>query len=137
MIRNGSYKQGQGALAFVFIVGGIIVLVALALTFLVVSFLNTSSSFQSANRALILASAGAKDAILQVVRGKTGIYTYEVVSATNEAATVYVDSNTVPHQVTIESSATVNKSQRKIQVVLSVNPVTNTFDVVSWRQLTL
>ena len=130
---------GQTALSFVFLIGVIIVSIGALLAFLAASFLSSSYGFQAANRVLAIASAGAEDGLMQLVRNKDfSAPTPYSVPVGSDSASVSVTQNTpISGQATIVSSATVLFRQRKIQVIVSVNSTNTKVDVVSWRILTL
>lgn len=132
-------QRGQAALSFVFLIGVIIISIGSTLAFLAASFLSSGYGFQAANRALAVASAGAEDGLIQLVRNKdfsaTTAYSVPVGS---DSASVTVNQNApAPGQATIVSSATVFFRQRKIQVIAAINSTTTKVDVVSWQLLTL
>ena len=139
-------RGGQGALSVTLLIGGIVVLMGGTIAFLVVAFLHSSSSFQAANRALAVASGGARDALIQLARNKD----FEAIGAN-----VYcVPANTVPcpqgfaevtvtqnapalGQATIISEGTSGTHKRKIRAVVSIATSTGESTLVSWEIVTL
>ena len=111
-------NSGQAALTLTFLIGWITIIAGVTLAFLATSFSNTSLGFQSANRALAIASAGVDDAILQLVRNKDFIGTYPI---DVNGVTANVTVSQVSGQATITSVATVLAFSRTIQVVASVS----------------
>ena len=136
--------RGQAALSLIFLIGGIALLVAITLSLVAINFLNSTFAFQSANRAMAFATSGAEDALVQLNRNSSfaspGGYTVpagcEV--GTANCATVLVTQNSPgANQATIMSTATSFASQRKIQVVVSIDPNTGQLNMVSWKVKTL
>ncbi|OGY97336.1 MAG: hypothetical protein A2122_01480 [Candidatus Liptonbacteria bacterium GWB1_49_6] len=136
----GTYRKGQATLSLAILVGGTAVLIGLTLAFLTISFTNSSSGFQSAERALAVASAGADDALLRLVRNKdfpSSKYTLEVGSGNHIATVIVQNSSPVFNRVTITSQATVGVAQRKIEVIAEVDGDTGKMSVISWRQVVI
>lgn len=129
---------GQTALSFVFLLGVVIISIGAILAFLAASFLSSGYGFQAANRALAVASAGAEDGLMQLVRNKDFSATVPYsVPVGSDSASVTVTQNVASGQATIVSSGTSFFRQRKIQVIVAVNSTTSKVDVVSWQLLTL
>lgn len=145
---------GQAALSMVLLVGGIVVVVGVTLAFLALSFLNSSFSFQAANRALALASSGINDAVLRLVRDNyfapfDTFYCVPGPAITSEggmegggaaiecpsasAKVTIADVIGVPNQKLITSEASVGQSKRKIEVVVAVSASTTQVSMLSWR----
>src|SRR5512140_2528746 len=102
-----SERKGQVALSLVFLIGGISLLVAITLSLVAISFLNSTFAFQSANKAMALAVSGAEDALLRLTRDSTfrAASPYSVCPTTDCAAVTLSGGSTGP--VTIDSVATV------------------------------
>jgi len=139
-----SRQQGQAALSLIFLIGGIALLVAITLSLVAINFLNSTFAFQSANRAMASATSGAEDALIQLNRNSSfaspGGYTVPsgCEAGTADCATVLVTQNSPgANQATIMSTATSFASQRKIQVVVSIDPNTGQLNMVSWEVKTL
>lgn len=130
---------GQAALATVFIIGSMVVLMSATIAFFAASFVNSAYGFQAAERAQAVAYAGAFDALMQLDRNKDFSTSlppyYYTMSIGSDSATVVVTQN-IPNsnEVTITSSATVSFRQRKVVVVASRNSTTSQIFVVSWMQ---
>lgn len=130
-------KKGQATLSLVFLIGGVALLIAVTLSLISISFLNSTFAFQAANRAMAMAISGADDAILTLDRNNTFSSSGYAVCAA-DCANVTVTRNTpMAGQTTILSTATVFASQRKIQIVVSINPLTGEVTMVSSTMLTL
>ena len=132
-------KEGQAALSFVFLIGVIVLSIGVAVAFLANSFLNSGYGYQSANRAMAVASAGAEDALIRLTRNKdfSSVSAYSV-PVGNDSASVTINQNSpAAGQAKIVSSATILFQQRKIQVVVSVDGTTGQISLVSWQLLTL
>lgn len=136
-----TFRKGQAALSLIFLIGGIALLVAVTLSLTAISFLNSTFAFQAANKAMSLATGGAEDALMQLNRNSafSSIGGYSVpIGCANDCATVTVEQNSpAVNQATIVSTATSFASQRKIQVVVSIDPNTGQLSVVSWAVNTL
>ncbi len=136
-----SRRKGQAALSLVFLIGGIALLVSVTLSLVAINFLNSTFAFQSANKAMAEALGGANDALLQLVRNPQFANSgYKVCvdmtsNCTSDYATVVVTNP--GGQATILSTATVFASQRKIQVLASINQTTGEVSLSSLTILTL
>jgi hypothetical protein len=132
-------RSGQTALSYVLLVGAIIALFGTTLAFLSFTFSGSSFGIIRGQQTLSVASAGADDAMLQLVRNKSfssGGYSVPIVlNGTTYNATVAVTQNTpVSGQVTVVSTAAIGNHQRQIRIVLSVASTTGQIDQVS-RQI--
>lgn len=108
------------------------------MAYLVISFINSGSGFQSANQALAAASAGADDAIMQINRNKDFASTGYTVQVNGNSASVSVSQNTPEAgQITILSESTVSRRKKKIQVIMSINSSTGQADMRSWQEIIL
>ena len=131
--------KGQAALSFVFIVGVIVLSIALTVAFLAASFLNSGYGYQTAKRAMAVASAGAEDALIKLARNKdfSSVSSYSVPVGSDSASVTVTQNSPVAGQAKIISSATAFFQQRKIQVVVSVDSNTGQISLISWQLLTL
>ena len=115
------FKKGQAALGMIFLIGGVVVLVATTLAFLSFTFLNSTYGFQSSQVALSAASGGIEDAIIKLNRNKdfaTSSYNLTIGSTT---ATISVSQNSpVSGQTTINSQATSGFYQKKLRAIVQV-----------------
>lgn len=132
-------RRSQAALSLVFLIGGIVVVVSVTIAFLVTSFISVSSGFEAAERAAAVASAGADDGLLQLLRNKafsdTGGYPVPLGSY---SALVTVTQNTpTAGQVTIISTATVLGNHRRVKVVVSVDETTGKASILSRETVSL
>ncbi len=89
-----TFKRGQAALSFVFLVGIIILSIGVTVAFLAASFLNSGYGFQAGNKAMALASAGIEDALIKLVRNKdfSSVSPYSVPIG-NDSASVTINQN--------------------------------------------
>lgn len=146
--QNRTSTAGQATLALVFLVGGIAITVGVSLAFLVISFTNSAFSYQAANRALAIASAGANDALLQLARNGNfrtasfpgGGYCVDSGDAGTfcdaGSALVQVANGAAAGTVVVTSRASVSNTIRKIEVVAAMGSSTQV-SVLSWRLLQL
>ncbi len=136
-----SHRGGQATLTLAFVVGGTVVLIGATLAFIVISFINSSFAFQSANRALAAAAGGAEDAVLQLVRNKDFLSTGYCVPAASlpcpDSYAQVVISRLFSSQAVITSRAIIGGSQRRLEIVVVIDPVTYKITVISWRQLAI
>ncbi len=129
-----SSKNGQTALSIIFVIGGLLIFAAISLAFLVLSLINSSYGYRSANQALALAQGGVNDALLLLARNKdlSGTYT---LPAGSSSVSVTVSQNA--GRATILSDAAVARYERKLQAIASVNTTTGQVDLLSWSSLSL
>jgi hypothetical protein len=129
-------QKGQAALSVVLMVGGIVLLIGVGIALVVISFLNTGYGFQAGSRALAAASAGARDALLQLNRDKDFSSASYAVPIGSYSATVSVTQNSPTlGKATILSTATVSRYERRIQAILSVDAATGQVDLISWQTI--
>lgn len=128
-------RRAQTALILAFLIGGTALLIGVSLAFLVASFSATSLSYQTANRALAAATAGAQDGLLQLLRNKDFSGGYTVPLGDYSAVVSVVQS---VGQATITSTASASTGvKRRIVVAASADPLTAKVTVLSWRQVPL
>ena len=119
-----------------FVIGGLIVFAGLLMAFLVLSFLNSVTGFQMANRASALASAGIYDALLRFDRDKDLTSTSYNIPLDAYTIDVTITQNSpVANQATILSSASVMGYLRRIQAIVSIVSSTGQIDLLSWTLL--
>ncbi|RJQ29859.1 hypothetical protein C4571_00345 [Candidatus Parcubacteria bacterium] len=135
--RGTSFRGGQTALSFVFLIGAIVVLIGTTLAFLTVSFVNSSFGFQASQRAAGIAFSGASDGVFQLVRDRNfADVTGYVVPVGGDSAVITVTQNSpVSGQATIVSTASASIYQRKVRVVVSVHSTTGQVTVLSWQRI--
>lgn len=127
-------RPGQAFLALVLLIGGAVILIGVTLAFLASSFIDSGYGYQATVQAEAVATAGAHDALLKLVRNTSfsspGGYNVPVGSST---ATVTVTQSA--GTATILSVATVSLRTRKINVVAAVNSTTSQITVTSWQAI--
>jgi hypothetical protein len=139
------FQNGQGALSLTILVGGTVILMGITLAFLVGSFAISSGSFRAANRALAIASGGTQDAVLQLIRDRNffaGEYCVPddgsgcpAGSLPDGVAKVNMAQDTpLLGQITITGTASSFGSQRKVEVIVSIDQITGRVGVISWKQ---
>lgn len=132
MSCNRSRKAGQAALGMVLLIGGVIVLIASTMAFLVFSYLNSTFGYQASQRAYAAAASGADDGVMRLLRNKdfsSAGYSLPVGSST---ATVSITQNSpASRQVTIDSQATVSFYSRRIKTIADVNATSGEVTVIS------
>ncbi len=150
LLRNAT--DGQAVIALVFLVGGMLVLVGATLAFLIFNFLQATFGFQSANRALAVAMAGANDAILRLVENRDFIIMspgckYDFVLGSDSAQievireqgeSPCVGSTGVPptdsNLVYINAHSTVAGRRRRVEMIISLDRLTGEVKVASLKQ---
>ena len=135
-------RSGQTALATIFLIGGVIVLLGTSLALVALSFSNSALGFQASNRALAAAMAGIEDAKLQLLRNKDFYdvgYCVPFASTPCPAgsATVVVAQDTPSSgQVTVTAEAIVQRRRRRIQGIFAVATSTGRLDTLSVKVVT-
>lgn len=132
-------RSGQVAMSLIFLIGGVMIVIAATLTFVVSTYLNATIGYRSANQALSIASSGVDDAVLQLTRNKgfsSSGYCVPI-SCGATSTLVIVTSNTPQYgQATITSDAKINQKERKIRAVVSVAS-SSQITIISWQLLSL
>ncbi|HUX35435.1 MAG TPA: hypothetical protein VMV71_00185 [Candidatus Paceibacterota bacterium] len=134
-----SPRRGQAALSFVFLIGIITLSIGVTVALLAASFLNSGYGFQSANKAMSLAYAGAEDALMRLARNKdfSSVSAYSVPVGSDSASVTVNQNSPVTGEAKIISTATSFFQQKKIQVIVAINSTTGEVDVISWQSLAL
>ncbi len=139
---------GQAALSLVFLVGGTVVLIGTTLTFLVISFINTTFGYQAANRALGVALAGANDALWKLSKDRSyavvaatcdynlpvGSDQAHVVTARKDGVCGGASKPTNPNEAWINSEASYLGRIRRINMVVSIDPISGRVEITSMAQ---
>ena len=129
-------KKGQAYLALIFLIGGTVALIAVTLTFLTGTFVDTGYGYRASVQAEAVAGAGAEDALLRLNRDASFTSTGYSLAVGSSTATVVVSSTTpTAGYPTILSTATVNSRVKKINVVVSIGSNTGQISVVSWQSI--
>lgn len=137
MFRVSSFKpkDAQAALSVVFLIGGIIVLTAMTITFLSASFLGSSYGFQMAQQAQAVAASGVFDAMMRLDRNKDLSTSYSLPLNNYSASVTITQDSPAAGLVKIVSASTVVNRNYKIQAVVSRNASNGLIGIVSWGQL--
>lgn len=126
-------ERGQAILSLILLIGGIIVLIGLALAFLATSFVNSAYGYRAAQRAEAVASSGVFDALMQLARNQSFSSTGYTLTVSSDTASVTVTQNSpATGQATVVSSSTVSLSTKTIRAIVSENTSTGQVFVVSW-----
>lgn len=111
------------------------IIIGATLTFVIVSFLNSTYGFRDANQALSIAQSGVQDAVIQLTRNKDfSSAGYCVPDLACGAGTATVSVTQSSGQATIISYAVSNNRQRRIKAVASISS-TGQVDMLSWEIL--
>ncbi len=128
-------RRGQTVLSLVFVIGAIIVLAAITLAFLAISFINSTYGLQIAERAKAAAASGVYDALMRLDRDKDLSSVGYSVSVGNDSATVSVSQDSPSAGlVTIISISTIYSRQKRMRVVVSRDSTSSLTSAVSWDQ---
>lgn len=119
-------SSGQAALGTMFLMGGIVLFGAVTITILVSGFLSSTAGFESANRALSIASAGINDAMLRLNRDKdfSSVSPYTLPIDSYSAAVTVTQATPSAGHVTVLSVASINNYRRELRAVLTVSTST-------------
>ena len=129
-------RHGQGLLALVILMGGIILASGIGFALITISSVNATFGYQSTEQAEAVATAGVEDALLQLARNNTFSSTGYSLAVGSSTATVTVTQNSPSAGfVTITSKTKVSLWLRNIQVVASENPTTGQTSVISWQDV--
>lgn len=114
------------------------IIIGATLTFVIVSFLNSTYGFRDSSQALSIAQSGLEDAAIQLARNKdftSAGYCVPDLGCGAGTATVSVTQNSpAAGQATIVSYAVTNNRQRRIRAVVSVAS-SGKIDFLSWEIL--
>jgi hypothetical protein len=132
-------SRAQAALSVVLLIGGILILVGLSITFLANSFVNSSYGYKLAQQAQAVATGGAYDALMQLSRDKDfgGVdpgTTYALAVGSNTATVTVVQDSPTAGEATIISTATISFRKKTLRIVVSRNASTSQITVLSWVQ---
>lgn len=128
-----STRYGQAVLALVLIIGGIITVVGLTLASLAISFIGSTSSFEAAEKAQTVSVGGIEDALLRLSRAKGLSGTYTLVGLDAPAAVTVTQDSPSTGLVTITSSSTISRHERRLKAVVSRNATSGEISLVSWE----
>jgi hypothetical protein len=128
----------------IFVIGGVIVLFAVTLALLALSFLNSTYGFQAANRAAALADGGVHDVMLQLQRDKdfesAGYclpYSATLPCPSGQVQIVVTQGTPIVGNVTATADVTVLRYRRRVQAVFSVNASSGLVQLINSQQVSL
>jgi len=126
-------RNGQSALFLAILIGGLIILIAATIAFLVFTFISSSLGFRAATRAQNVAAAGVDDALIRLIRNKdfASASPYALLLDGSSAAITVLRTQ---GKATIFSTASVAGYTRGIRAVASVDQATGEVNVVSREQ---
>jgi uncharacterized protein (UPF0333 family) len=131
-------KKGQSILAFMFLIGIMVVLAGITLIFFATSFLSSTTSFKLANRAELVAQAGIEDALLQLARNKDFSSSGYALAVASDTATISVTKdNPVTNKTTVSSTVSISigyGGTRTIVAIVTRDTVTGQISVISLKQ---
>lgn len=130
--------MGQAFLSTVLLMGGIMIVIAVATAVLAATFVDSGYGLQASDQAESLATAGVNDAFLQLARnnsisGSLNTSGYSSIIGQNNLS-VSVSSSTLG-RITVLSSATVSGRTRKISAVFSISSSTGQVVLISWQDV--
>jgi len=130
--RAPRLRLGQAALGMVLLIGGVIVLIAATMAFLVFSYLNSTFGYQASQKAYAVAVSGVDDGFMQLLRNKDFSSAGYALPVGSSTATVSVTQNSpFANQVTINSQATASFYSRRIRQIVEVNATSGEITVLS------
>lgn len=122
MVNYIHMRHGQTAISLILVIAGVIIAVALGIAFIVITFVNSSSGYQAATRAIAAAQSGVNDAVLRLARNKdlaSGTYTLPVGADT--VAVTLTTGSPAAGEVTVVADAVVLFHEKKLQAIVSVS----------------
>ena len=140
MRKNNLSKKdatGQAFLSTVLIIGGVLIVIAAGVAVFAATFVDSGYGLQASNRAESVATAGANDAYLRLVRVSSFSFPggYPV-SMPEGNATVFVTQNSpVAGEVTVTSTVTIGGRTRKINAVFGINSSTGQVTSLFWQDV--
>ena len=127
-------RRGQGFLAFVLLIGVIVLTIAITLALIAGSSVNSIYAYRYAARAQAVALSGVEDALMQLERNTAfsapSGYTLTVASDT-ATITVTQSSTSSPPTATVVSTATVNGSTKSVTAVVNGDSTTGSASIQS------
>ena len=133
-VKSGlTYKPAQALVVLLVFVSVATIITAAAVTIAIISARSTGSLAQG-DEALMVAEAGAENAILRIIRDPSNTYAAEPpLTVGNGTATIIVSGTT---NKTITSTGTVGTFTRNVQVTGTFSPGTdNKFTLNSWQEI--
>ncbi|MBI1961040.1 MAG: hypothetical protein HYS43_02080 [Candidatus Liptonbacteria bacterium] len=131
-------NSGIAAIPTVIIFGGIIAEIAIATTFLSLTFTNTALGQRLSAEAFAAAQSGAEDAILRLVRDRNyqniSGYTLSVGQAT--VTVTITQGSPAANQATIRSTGSSFRRRRVVQAIVTIDDVTGVVSLVSLKEIT-
>lgn len=131
-------NSGIAAIPTVIIFGGIIAEIAIATTFLSLTFTNTALGQRLSAEAFAAAQSGVEDAILRLVRDRNyqniSGYTLSVGQAT--ATVTVTQGSPAAGQATILSTGSSFRRRRVIQGIITIDDVSGVISLVSLKEIT-
>lgn len=136
--RTRGARSGQMAMSLIFLIGGIMIIIGATLTFVVVSFLNSTYGYRDSSQALSLAQSGVDDAFLQLTRNKdfssAGYCVPDTGCGSGTATVSITQGSPVAGQATIISYASFNGRQRRVRAIAAVSSL-GEIKLLSWEIL--
>jgi hypothetical protein len=136
-------RQGFTTLPVVLILGGLIIEVAIAITFIFGLFSSTGFATRLSYGALIVAEAGLEDALGRAVVNKncggvaSCLASYDLTVNTYTAAVSICKDCDEVGKTRIESVGAVRGQRRKVKAIITVSAVTGKVDIDSIQEVTL
>jgi uncharacterized protein (UPF0333 family) len=140
LVNKSSKKEGQATLAFILLVGGIIMEIAIAGTFVTYFLSGSRVGERLSARALSAAEAGIRDAQIKIARDKDfvlGTTASYNINIGNDTASIILSKDSLSDQknyiYTISSTGLAGNRQRKLVSTILVDKITG---VISFQSLT-
>jgi uncharacterized protein (UPF0333 family) len=135
MFRQSS--RGQATLSFVLLIGGIILEIAVAGSFVTYFLSSSGLNERLSARALSAAEAGIRDVQIKIARNKAFSMATSTIVVGSDLAVVQLSSdatNPDSYVYTITSVGIASSAQRKIVAVLVVNKITGLVQLQSMSE---
>lgn len=118
------------------VVGGVLVVIAATVAVLATTFIDSGYGLQASNKAESVATAGANDAYLRLVRaGSFSSGGYTVTMPEGSATVSVAQGSPAVGEATVLSTATIGGRTRKINAVFGVSSSTGQVTSVSWQDV--
>ena len=137
--KKGMGNLGVAALPTLLLVGGIIMAISISLTTSIYLYVNSIQGANLGSRALSIAKSGVYDGLLRVARDKSFSGPSYTFSVNNQSAVVDICGKICVGEgrFRISSVGSVLTRRKKIEAIVSVNPVTGLVRLESMLEVAL
>ncbi len=135
-------QSGIATLPVILLISGIVIGLAIAGVVMATLLSNTILSSRLSAEALAVARAGARDAIIKIIRYKNcnasfcgGAVPYTLTLGSRTALVSLVDNGN--NTLTVTSTGTAVTSRKRIRAVVGVEPLSGKISIVSFKEISL